>query len=329
MKKLIFNKTWLYLFALVSATFTSCLKDEGYENGEYGLKGVEGNEFVSIPKASKANNISVLAVEAKEEPQELSLFEVSYDFVNPASSPITVTLGLNNALITEYNAKNAAADTDYEIMPQAAYTLPSLTVTIPAGARLSESLKMTLNTNAIDPSSIYALGFTIQSTSSPSVKLPSNLKNIIVAFAVKNKYDGEYEVTGTMVDNASATLTGYFPMKYYLITAGAKEVDGFDPVVWEDYFIPIRSGSALSGYGSFSPQFIFDDNDNIIKVINVYGQPAGNTRYAELDPSGENKWDEATQTIKVKFFMFQPSAVALPNPRVEFNWTMKRVGPRP
>lgn len=320
MKKLIFNKTWLYLFALVSATFTSCLKDEGFENGEYGLKGVEGQQFVSIPKAK--NPANVMAIESKDEAQEISLFEASYDFVNPTSKDITVTMELNNSLVAAYNE-------DYVVLPANAYTLPSTTLTIPAGKRLSDALKINLSTNAIDPTQIYGLGFKIASVSDPSIKIPSNLSNVLYVFTVKNKYDGEYEVTGTMVDNASATLTGYFPMKYYLITAGAREVDGFDPVVWEDYFIPIRSGSALSGYGSFSPQFKFDANDNIIEVINVYGQPAGNTRYAELDPSGENKWDEATQTIKVKFFMFQPNSVALPKPRVEFNWTMKRVGPRP
>ena len=69
-------------------------------------------------------------------------------------------------------------------------------------------------------------------------------------FTVKNKWDGEYEVTGTMVDAANAAITCLFPMNYWLITSEALTADGYDPVYWEDYFIPIRSGTAVSGYGT-------------------------------------------------------------------------------
>ena len=190
--------------------------------------------------------------------------------------------------------------------------------------------KIVLNTDLLpDPTAVYGVGFTISSVSKPGVQIPSNLKNVLFLFTVKNKYDGRYTVTGTMVDNANATLTGYFPMTYDMITAGAKVVDGFDPVVWEDYFVPIRSGTAVSGYGSYCPSFTFDANDKITGVINLYGQPAGNGRYAQIDPSGVNAWDPATKTIKVKFFMFQPSVIPLPDPRVNFDWTMTYSGPRP
>jgi hypothetical protein len=318
MKKIAFNNICLLLITFMSVTVTSCLKDKTWEDGKYGsVKNTDGEEWVSIPKASKTAN--VIAIEAKDEPQAIDLFAVSYDYVNPASTDITVNLALKNSLVTDY-------DPDALPLPTNAYTLPSMKVVIPAGKRLSDVLQLNLTTNNIDPTKVYGIGFTIESVSSASIKIPENLKNVLFMFNVKNKYDGEYEVTGTMVDHAAA-LTGYFPMKYWLITTGARSVDGFDPVVWEDYFIPIRSGGALSGYGSFSPNFVFDANDNIVEVTNVYGQPAGNTRYAELDPSGENKYDPATKTIKVKFFMFQPSVIS--GPRVEFDWTMVRKKARP
>lgn len=320
MKKITLNNMWLLLMAFMSVTVTSCLKDKGWEDGKYGsVKNTEGEEWVSIPKASKG--VNVIGIEAKNQAQAIDLFQVSYDYVNPASSDITVTLKVNNSLV-HVNGQDSLA------LPSNSYTVPSLKVVIPAGKRLSDVLKISLSTNQIDPTKIYGIGFTIESTSSPSIKIPSNLKDVVFSFNIKNKYDGEYEVTGTMVDHGSASLTGYFPMKYWLITSGKTTVDGFDPVVWEDYFIPIRSGSALSGYGSFSPTFTFDDNDNIVSVTNIYGQPSGNGRSAALDPSGVNKYDPSTKTIKVKFFMYQPSVVAN-GPRVEFDWTMVRKGPRP
>jgi len=320
MKKLALNNIWLLLVTFMSMTVTSCLKDKGYEDGKYGsVKNTEGQEWVSIPKAAKAAN--VIAIEAKDAAQTIELFQVAYDYVNPASSDITVKLKLNNTMVTDY-------DPDALALPTNAYTIPSMQVVIPAGKRLSDVLKLTLSTNQIDPTLLYGIGFSIESVTPASIKIPNNLKNVLFMFNVKNKYDGEYEVTGTMVDHGSSTLKGYCPMKYWLITSGAHTVDGFDPVVWEDYFIPITSGTSLSGYGSFSPVFTFDNNDKIVSVTNIYGQPAGNSRYAELDPSGENMYDPATKTIKVKFFMFQPSVISS-GPRVEFNWTMVRKKARP
>jgi hypothetical protein len=61
--------------------------------------------------------------------------------------------------------------------------------------------------------------------------------------------------------------------------------------------------------------------------VNAYGQPASNGRYAQLDPTGVNTWDPVTKTLKVKYFMFQPSVIAV-GPRVSFNETFTYVGVR-
>lgn len=320
MKKILLNKNWMMLIAAISVLLPSCLKDKDNEDRLNGPQNTEGQEWVSIPKGTKTAG-NVLAIEAKSEPQDVNLFQVSYDYVEPAPSDFTTTIAVNNALVTDPNAI---------VLPTNAYTVPSLDVAFTKGNRLSSMFKIVLNTDLLpDPTAVYGVGFTISSVSKSGVQIPSNLKNVLFYFTVKNKYDGEYEVTGTMVDAANASLTGYFPMKYHLITAGAKVVDGFDPVVWEDYFIPIRSGTALSGYGAYCPTFTFDANDKVVTVTNIYGQPAGNGRYAQIDPSGVNAWDPATKGIKVKFFMFQPSVIPLPDPRVKFDWTMTYKGPRP
>ena len=300
----------------------SCLKDDAVENHERGVTGTEGQEWVSIPKASKTNTVNVFGIESVDRVQELSLFEVAYDYVNPAKTEIAVTLQVDNALVTN-------VDPSVVILPTSVYTIPSLTVKIPAGGRLSESFKLKVNTFTLDPTEVYGIGLKIASVNPATAQIAKSLNSIVLNFTVKNKWDGEYEVTGTMVDASSSALTGYFPMTYHLITSGALTADGFDPVVWEDYFVPIKSGTAVSGYGSFSPVFRFDQNNNIVAVTNIYGQPAGNGRYAQLDPTGVNKYDPATKTIKVKFFMFQPTVIPLPDPRVRFDWTMVYKKPRP
>ena len=215
-------KSRLMLAVTSAVLLTSCLKDKDYDDQVYGIKDQEGGEFVTIPKASRNN---VLAIKSVDEVQTINLFEVSYDFVNQAPGPITVTLVADHQ-------KAVDKDPTTIIMPSSVYTLPSMTVTIESGKRLSESFAMQINTGSLDPTEVYAMAFTIASVNPSSIKLSSNLNTVMLYFTVKNRYDGEYTVTGTMVDAGRSTLTGYFPMKYYLITSGASTADGLDPVVW-------------------------------------------------------------------------------------------------
>jgi hypothetical protein len=114
-----------------------------------------------------------------------------------------------------------------------------------------------------------------------------------------------------------------------LITTGASSVI----MVPHDLGIPghlILSSGSLSYYGSYGPVFTFDlATDKLISVTNSYGQPAGNTRSAEIDPSGVNKFNATTHDIDAKYFMKQPSVVATPpNIRVFFNEHFAYLGPR-
>src|SRR5690606_30176490 len=154
----------------------------------------------------------------------------------------------------------------------------------------------------------YALGLQISNTTvgEPSI----GLGNSIVSILIKNDYDGVYNLTGDMVDAAVAEISGMFDVDYHLVTTGANTVLGWDPNVYEDNYIPIWSGTAASGYGAYCPIFTFDPNTNkITSVVNSWGQPASNGRYAAIDPSGVNEWDPVTRDIQVKFFMYQPSSV--------------------
>ena len=86
----------------------------------------------------------------------------------------------------------------------------------------------------------------------------------------------------------------------------------YDELLREDFMYPIKSGTGYSAYGSFAPEFVFDASGNITAVVNHYGQPAGNTRSALLDPTGINKYDETTKSFSVSYYMVQPSVVPAP-----------------
>jgi hypothetical protein len=151
---------------------------------------------------------------------------------------------------------------------------------------------------------------------------------VLFTISLKNKYDGEYTVNGPLVDAANAAITQWPNWKAYLVTTGPTSCMVFDLTYTGFEAHPIKSGGASSYYGSFGMEFHFDPVTNkIIDVTSPY-EPAANTRYAEVDPSGLNVWDPVTHNIKVKYFMFQPSVVAS-GPRVSFDETLTYVGPRP
>ena len=320
MKKLISNIVSVLFLAVM---ITSCEKDEIKDGG--------GKTIVKIKDGGE--DPIVLPLDVNPAVEKVLIAEVRKDAITGAdlNAATTVTLTNTQAFLDAYNT---AHGTSYELLPTSAYSItPESGVTVNgntwtinlAPGEFARQIYISLIKAQMDLSKQYAFGLQITQTSVGTASLGSG--SSIVNVLVKNKYDGAYEVTGTMTDVANAALTADYPMEYHLITTGERSVIGFS-VKYEDYYVDILNAGSGSVYGAFVPEFQFDANNNIIAVTNGYGQPASNGRYAQLDPSGINKWDPATRNIDVKFFMFQPSVVPLPNPRVLFDWHMDYVGPR-
>jgi len=320
--KFIKSYTWWLLLFFALAT-TSCEKEE--------VKDAGGQTFVKI--LGGGEEPVVLPLDVNPPLEEILIADLRKDTKTETdlNTATTITITNTQAFLDAYNT---AHGTTYELLPAAAYkitaksgvTVTGNTWTINlAPGEFAREISISLDKSQMDLSLSYAFGLKITQTSVGTVSLGTG--SSIVNVLVKNKYDGEYDVTGTMTDVGVSTITGDLPMTYHLITTGERSVIGWS-TKYEDYFVDILSAGAGSVYGSFCPEFLFDANNNIIAVTNAYGQPAGNGRYAQLDPSGINKWDPATGNIDVKFFMFQPSVVPLPNPRTSFNWHMDYSGPR-
>lgn len=316
----------LTLVASAGILLTSCIKnDEGKFNSA-------GSTFVKLPQG--ADEKVALALDFKPGFQDVVLLDVRRDAPTAAElqKAVTVTIKNDPTIVADYNT---AHGTNYIPLPAAAYTLDpgnpfngtEYTVTFAPGEH-AKPILIKLDASKLDLSQQYALGFTITNATG-GAKISNGLQSAMVEVGVKNKYDGSYRVTGTMVDVASATLTGYFPQDVDLVTTGAASVV---MIPW-DLGIPghlILSGTSLSYYGSYGPVFTFDlATDKVIAVTNSYGQPAGNTRSAELDPSGVNKWDPATKDMQVKYWMKQPNTITTPpHIRVYFDEFFDYLGPR-
>lgn len=303
MNKFLIKHKSVAVLGIIILSFTSCLKDKGFENGTYGLNGIAQDEFVSIGTA--ARNPNALALESKNAEQNVELFKVTYDYVNPAKEPIIVSFAKDDAAVT-------AADPNLVILPANVYSIVSNNLTIEAGKRVSTaSFVIKINTATLNPMKAYGVAFTISSISKSTAKVSSNLKTAVYKITLKNKYDGFYEVTGTMTDFTLATLTGLYPHTVNLYTSGPDQNDygqtmyNFGAGYPRGEIHLIKSGANVSGYGSFAPVFKFDASDKVIAVTNYWGQPATNGRSARLDPSGINKYDPSTKKIYVKYWLVQ------------------------
>ncbi len=322
MRKLFLKGVLLLSAAIV---FNSCEKNNTSLDGA-------GNTYIKILHGGTDPIVIPLDVNPPQE--EVEIFEVRRDASNSGglNTPATITMTNTQVYLDSFNSQNGGA---YELLPADAYTITASsgvtvsgdtwTVNLAAG-EFSRVVSVSLDKTKMDLSKQYGFGIEIASTSVG--KIASDDGEALVNVLIKNAYDAAYVVSGSMTDAANASLTGDLPMNYHLITTGEKTVVGWSPK-YGDFYVDILNAGAGSVYGSFCPIFTFDPATNAVTAVtNYYGQPAGNGRYAQIDPSGINKYDPATGSIDVKFFMFQPSVIPLPNPRVSFDWHMENAGAR-
>jgi hypothetical protein len=303
MKKTLFNTSFLIL--ALAFNLTSCLKDVGYENGKYGaIRNTEGKEYVSIPVA--ARNPNSLGLESKAGVQNIKLFAVSYDYVDPAAADISATVTVNNTLLT---------DPAVIPLPTAAYTLPSNSITIKAGSRASSQFILALNTSTLDPTKKYGIGFSLTAVSKTGVVIPANLKNAVYVFSLKNKFDGVYKLSFSMApatDRDQGWKGPYtYPNDIQLITTGPNSVVMFNTAYAAGDNHPLMT-PGVSGFGSTRPLFTFDENNKLISVTNDFPNPANGRAFALNPAVTTSRYDPATKTIYAAFIMNQPGFQPLP-----------------
>jgi hypothetical protein len=318
-------KKILTLFTLVAgmALMTGCLKDTVNLDPEKSNNVIEFKNLATIssPSTSKYPKYSISFDVTST--YDLNLV-VNYAGAEPtAPQDIVVDIAVDATVVSTYNTDNG---TSYVPLPSNLYT-STTKVTIPQGQR-SAVAKFVLKPNQFDLTKSYALGVKITNTSFGVVS--GNFGAAVYTVTAKNKYDGVYKVTGTMVDVASSSLTGAYPMpEVWLVTNGPTSVEFFDNYYGLSGHV-IRTGTGgLSYYGNFCPIFTFDGNNNVTSVTNLYGQGTNSsTRGARLDVSGINKWTDANGKIKleVKYVMTQASAGG---DRTFFTELMEFIGPRP
>lgn len=343
----------LAIIAIVALVFTACKKTKLSTP-----MGDAGQTLVKIIGGGTPSSVRKMPVDFVPTPTKLLVVELRRDIPNETE--------LNKTMIVTVKDDTAAvraANSAYVQLPTAWYTVQTdgtktggqggtFTFTFKPG-QFSKEIYVTIpNATLFDPSALYGLGFTI-TTADAGGKI-STQKSVVVEIGAKNNYDGKYAVTGPMIDLTNATLIQWnnpafpdpFPQanggawELHLITTGAAQCVMFDNTIWGDYFHPILSGTANSGWGSYALVIDFNPATNTIADIhNLYGETsrggsgpplysATNTRRAILDPSGVNAV-QGNRDILIKYFMLHPSVVPTPpNIRVTFDEKWKYIGSR-
>ena len=269
MKKRLYLLTVLASLAVLS--LSSCLKDPRY----YTFANVQPLVELPLGAANGLGNLTPEALPITSTPQVIQLV-VNLASPAPLDKAVTVTLAVQQSAVDAYNTANG---TSYTLLPTADYSVPSLSVTIPAGKR-EVILPISINTSQVDPSGLFILPFTIVSGGGVQI---SNYNSILYQVQAKNIYDGTYVVTGSLVDNTSASYSGAYPETVYLETTGATTDGFYDPNIGFGH--AIISGTQSSYYGSYAPVFTFNGS-NVVSVTNYYGQFSGpHVRSAALDPT--------------------------------------------
>ncbi len=314
----------LFGFLTAGVLLVSCNKDDINE-------GITNQEKTIIKLPQAAEEVWNIALDAVPGVLNLKVLEVRRDAISEAelNKAITVKVSPNPSAIAAYNVAHPNSPltlfSNYTNDPSNPFDGTSWTLDFAPG-EFVKYIKINLDPTTMDFSKRNVLGFKLEEVTGAQVSSAS--KEAIVEVAVKNKYDGVYMLTGTMVDAANPGLLGV-DQEIQLITTGANTVKMIPTDLGIEGHL-ILNGGSLSYYGSYGPVFTFDPaTDKVVAVTNIYGQPAGNTRSAEIDPTGDNIYDPVTKEIRVKYFMKQPSVIpAPPNVRVSFNEVFEYIGPR-
>lgn len=310
-----------FLYGIILTAAWGCTKVDTPEP-----MGDAGNIIVKIPSE---DGLAVVGINLKAEPQTVNFVEVRRDIANSnqLNKEVKVVLTYDFSIVDEYNEEH---EMELEAAPQGSFSYNSanpasgnnINLTFAPGEFVKYVKIDVPDATVFDPAIAYGVGYKITSADQDA-KISADLGKVVMQLGVKNRFDGRYRVTGSLVDLTAATITAKSPFDMHLVTVDANTVEMYYPPR-EEYYHPIISAGAESVYGNFSVVVKIGDDNKVISVVNGWGQGTG-SRWGVLDASGVNTYDPATKSFKIKYTMNQPSASAV---RTQFDETWTYLGER-
>lgn len=319
-----------FLFATF-LVFTSCKKDLTLED--------VGMTYVKIMDGGSQDDAghSFFPIDFITDPQSITLLDIRRD----ASSNNELNKAMKIEILDDIDALNTYNDAliadgkaPLVHLPESFYKIDeSITKTGGDGGIYHVNLKSgefakqlsfeIPDATLLDPSTQYALPFTITSVDSYGAISSSN--TFIAIIAAKNKYDGRYELNFSNFhptynpDYADTTIEVQM-----WTTAGDKVKINWDgeygnPALGTDDVVPY-----LFAFGAQEPEYTIG-SDNKVTVQNT---ASGAVTFYTMNSSYDSHYDPDTKTIYVKWgYRYASPGVFGPTCR-EWTQTFKYIGPR-
>lgn len=278
--------------AAIAVAFTSCLKDKKINDQEYGMINYDKQKVVEL--AAPPDHVISNAMDYVDQLVTVDIATVNIAADLPATEDVvvTTTLANSNAMIADYNALNSASVVP---LPANFYTLigSGLTVTVPKGSRMA-AVQAKINSINFDPSTTYALGFTIASVDKQGYTISGTFHKMLAIFSAKNRYDGSYNITFKMLDwDAAYGISNQviaWPAAYglELITTGGNTVKMFSPAHGAFIHVAYTSAGGATGFGSTQPKFTFDLATN--KMTNAVNDFVGARTFIMNPAVTDSRW---------------------------------------
>lgn len=234
--------------------------------------------------------------------------------INSQTTPQTVTGPVATLEISGNAANNvsvgiqvnmALLPTGITPLPAGSYSVASTTLSIPSGRKVSDAIKISItNSSLLDPTVTYGIGFSIASVDG-GYKIAANQKNVVLAFNIKNQYDGKYRLkTQFYHPTAAPTYPLLVTDQIELITAGPNSVkmNCLIPGL-VGYYHPWSTGTSISAFASQEPVYTVNTTTNAVTVQNGF---VGAVTFYEMGKGFNNlgynhRYDPATKTIYANF----------------------------
>lgn len=310
---------------LIAVSVTGCLKDKDYDKGLIqSVRATGGTPSVVEIKltAADVSNFLVVSYDNSNADTTIDLIPVNLATHDAAPQDLHITLTPKQSLVDDYNTANGTAYGD----PSAFFTLADGgVVTIPKGS-YTGFLKIKFKPSDFLGAD-WAVGFQISAVQESGYTISGNLSSGVVAIAIKNKYDGNYnlrmKLAGWSAYGIADGDTYQWPSAVSMITSGPASV-----TILTQETGPGQPGFTTDGgitsFGATAPQYIFDlATDKLIDVRNL-APDDGRGRAFQLNPAvTDSRYDAATKTIYAAYLMTQ-----IGRPNQEIYDTLTYVGPR-
>ena len=276
------------MLTFLAFSLNACLEDEPITDySEEAIAPVILIPNGNWPSVVKANPV---ALDFKSTAQIVDLYaRVSWS--KPLDQAVTVTFQKDATIIDAYNK---AFGTNYVELAAAAYKLPGLTVTIPAGTQ-EVKVPVEIFADKIDLAKNNMIAFRIADAGGQPVA--SNFRQIVIPVLVKNSFEASYKVTGYFFHPSAPR--GINASKYMATVSATRcEAQVGDLGGWGFQFDV--SGTNVTNWGAAgatppSPQSGFMAVDNPGNI--TFPVPLGNFTHANYP----NTYDAGSKTFRFHY----------------------------